>query len=123
MRTELEQQLYRLEQDLLRPTTRSSRTSLEELLAEDFVGFGSSGDIYDRESMISALVLERPLIAWSMSNFRAKPLAEDVALVTYVATKGRGESSLRCSIWKRSDGRWRIVFHQGTRLQSSSGPE
>lgn len=112
---ELEQHLYGLEQDLMRPATRSSRRNLEALLAEDFVEVGASGITYDRESVISALLLENP-IAWSIASFRARPLADGVALVTYVATKGDGESSLRCSIWKLSEGRWRMTFHQGTNV-------
>jgi hypothetical protein len=111
---ELEHQLYGLEQQFLGPATRSSRKNLEELLAEDFVEFGSSGVIYDRASVISTLVLENP-VAWSIASFKARPLAGGAALVTYVATKSGGESSLRCSIWQRSGGRWRMVFHQGTR--------
>jgi hypothetical protein len=113
---DLERQLYRLEEQLLRSTTRSSRKYLEELLTEDFLEFGSSGAIYDRASVISALVMESP-VAWSIANFKARPLADDVALVTYVATTGDGQSSLRCSIWERKGGRWRMAFHQGTRVQ------
>jgi hypothetical protein len=112
----LEQQLYGLEQQLLRPATRSSRKNLEELLAEDFVEFGSSGVIYDRASVISSLAQENP-VAWSIASFKARALAEGVALVTYVATKGEVDSSLRCSIWKLTDGRWRMAFHQGTKVQ------
>ena len=110
---ELEQQLRGLEEHLMRIGTRSSRKNLEELFAADFVEFGSNGITYDREAVISALVLDQP-IAWSIANFTVRVLAEDVALVTYTATKGGGQSSLRCSIWKRYDGRWKMAFHQGT---------
>lgn len=113
---ELEQHLHGLEQELMRPATRSSRKRLEELLDDDFVEFTSTGSPYDRASVISALMLENP-VAWSIASFTARALAEDVTLVTYVATKGGGQSSLRCSIWKRSAGRWRMTFHQGTRMR------
>lgn len=113
---DLERLLYELEQQVLRPATRSSRKHLEELLAEDFLEFGSSGGIYDQASVISALMLEQPA-AWSIANFQVRPLGEDAALVTYLGTKGGGESSLRCSVWKRVGGRWRMTFHQGTKLE------
>lgn len=113
---DLERILYELEQQVLRPATRSSRKHLEELLADDFLEFGSSGATYDQASVISSLMLEQPT-AWSIANFKVRPLAEDVALVTYLGTKGGGESSLRCSIWRRSGGRWRMTFHQGTKLE------
>ena len=112
---ELERLLYELELQVLRPATRSSRKHLEELLSEDFVEFASSGAVYDQSSVISALMLEQPA-AWSIANFKVRPLGEDAALATYLGTKGGGESSLRCSVWKRVGGRWRMTFHQGTKL-------
>jgi len=113
---DLERQLHRLEELFLQPATRSSRRRLEELLAEDFIEFGSSGVAYDRADVISAMVLESPQ-AWSMDSFHAKPLSDDVALVTYVATKSAGDAALRCSVWKRSGGRWTMAFHQGTPIR------
>jgi hypothetical protein len=110
---ELEQELRALEEQLMRTGTRSSRKNVEELLAEDFVEFGSTGVAYDRDAVISAMLLEQP-VAWSVANFAARLLSDDVALVTYTATKGGGQTSLRCSIWKRYGGRWKMAFHQGT---------
>jgi len=110
---DLERQLFGLEQQLMRPGVRSSRQALEALLTEDFVEFGSSGHVHDRASIISALLLEPPA-AWSIANFRVRLLSGDVALVTYLASMSGGGSSLRCSIWKRVDGQWKMAFHQGT---------
>jgi len=99
----------------MRPGVRGSRKEVEELLDAEFVEFGSSGKIHDRASVVSALLLEPPA-AWSIANFRARLLSEDVALVTYLASMSGGGSSLRCSIWRRSRGLWRMAFHQGTPL-------
>lgn len=77
----------------------------------------SSGAVLDREDVISALLLENP-VAWSVASFEARMLAPAVALLTYLATKGGGESSRRCSIWRLSDGRWKMTFHQGTRIRA-----
>lgn len=113
---ELEKRLYELEVALMRPLTRSSRSSLEELIDEGFIGFASSGAMYDRESTISALLLETPP-AWSIAGFEVRLLGPGVALTTYVATTSGGPSSQRSSIWKLSGGRWRIGFHQGTPIR------
>ncbi len=40
-------------------------------------------------------------------------LVPDVVLVTY-RTGRPGHSTLRSSIWRLRDGRWLVVFHQGT---------
>ena len=115
--TELGRQLHALEEQLMRPSTRSSRRNLEDLLADEFMEFGSTGVAYDRDTVVSAMLLESPA-AWSIANFQARALADGVALVTYTATKSGGDSSIRCSVWKRYGGRWKLVFHQGTSVRS-----
>jgi hypothetical protein len=109
----LEKMLYALELELMRPSTRGSRATLEEMIDEEFVAFASTGAVYDREATLSALLLERPQ-AWSIGGFRARLIAPGVALTTYVATTSTGPSSQRSSIWRLADGRWRMTFHQGT---------
>lgn len=106
-------ELYALELELMRPSTRGSRAALEQLIDEDFMAFASSGAMYDRAAAISALLLERPQ-AWSIGGFQARLLAPGVALTTYVATTSAGPSSQRSSIWRLAGGRWRMTFHQGT---------
>jgi hypothetical protein len=113
---ELERQLHELEERLMRPGTRSSRRNLEELLAQEFVEIGTSGTEYDRENVISAMMLEHPA-AWSIANFKARALGENAALVIYTATKSGGESSVRSSVWRRYGSQWKIVFHQGTTVR------
>ncbi|HXF79509.1 MAG TPA: DUF4440 domain-containing protein [Usitatibacter sp.] len=113
---DLRKHLFDLEQRLAAPAARISRQEAEELLAEEFVEFGSSGRVLDRASVVAAAATEKPS-AWSIADFKVTSLSEDVALATYIATRGTGGSTLRCSIWKRIDGRWRMAFHQGTKIQ------
>jgi hypothetical protein len=54
-----------------------------------------------------------------LTHFKTLVLAPGVVLVTYRAGREHGseassEASLRSSIWKRIDGRWQMLFHQGT---------
>jgi hypothetical protein len=115
--TDLERHLRNLEEQLLEQDTRSSRAAVEALLTDDFVEFGSSGTIYDRTAVVSALATETP-VQRSITQFKAVALADGVTLVTYVATTSGGQTSLRSSIWKRASGQWRMAFHQGTRVQT-----
>jgi len=110
---DLERQLFALEQKLMRPGTHASRKEVEELLDEGFVEFGSVGKVHDRASVVTALLLESPA-AWAIADFKVRLLAEDVALVTYLAMMAGGPSSLRCSVWQRTSGHWKMAFHQGT---------
>ena len=113
--TDLRRHLYDLEERLAGPAARISREEAEELLAEDFFEFGSSGRVVDREKVVSGIAMLSPN-AWSIANFELTLLAGDVALVTYIATQSARGSTLRSSIWKRSGGRWRMAFHQGTKI-------
>ena len=115
---ELKAQLRELEESHLRPEVRSSPEALCSLLAEDFVEIGSSGRVWDREKVIAALSGETAFTA-AIEQLAVKPLAPGVALTTYLlvitpdgATHAR--STLRSSIWVQRDGRWLLLFHQGT---------
>jgi hypothetical protein len=115
----IEEQLRQLEEALLKPETRYDPATLS-LLTEDFCEFGSSGRIFNRQQVVETIQSER-LIRYSIADFRVRLLAENVALVTYKAT-GRKESgssetvSLRSSVWVKREGRWLMLFHQGTKI-------
>jgi hypothetical protein len=113
--------LHQLEEELLKPEVRSSPERVGRLLADDFIEFGSSGHAYDKAQIIVALQQETPDLAVHivLTDFAARRLAPEVVLVTYrTHRQGRPDapqrSRLRSSIWKLIDGRWQMVFHQGT---------
>jgi hypothetical protein len=114
----LEQHLRDLEERLLQPGVRKSAEEVAALLDDDFVEFGGSGRIFDRQQVVEALRAESP-VRLSLTDFKAVLLAPDVSLATYRAIR-HGDSgeppvhSLRSSIWKLIEGRWLMVFHQGT---------
>ncbi|UXS01312.1 DUF4440 domain-containing protein [Agrobacterium tumefaciens] len=113
---------FSLETSLHRPKVRSSPQAVSDLLADDFVEFGKSGRVYDKQITIEALAQEEVSVSTpplEVADFTAKPLSEDVVLVTYksirpLAQDQQSNETLRSSIWKRIDGRWQMIFHQGT---------
>ncbi len=118
--------LRQLEVRLLSTDVRASSEALAELLADEFVEFGSSGLVWDKVQTVAGLLGEGsgPAVERSARDLRVRLLVEDVALVTYRAVRrGLDDAievhTLRSSIWRREGGRWRMVFHQGTR----SGPK
>ena len=114
--------LRRLEEEFLNPEVRRSPDQVGDLLSDDFVEFGSSGGVFNKQQVIAALEQEGlpdPTIRLSLVDFIARNLASDVMLVTYRTIQEGGpgtrqESRLRSSIWKFIEGRWQMVFHQGT---------
>lgn len=111
--------LIDLEKKLHNPRVRCSISDLENLLSTDFLEFGSSGKIYTRQEVITALVNESALKI-EADNFEARELTANVVLVTYktklITTDGKLVEALRSSIWKLFGEQWKMVFHQGTKL-------
>jgi hypothetical protein len=107
-----------LEERLLRAEVRRSPDEAGKFLATDFIEFGSSGAVYNRQQVLDALAKENPM-ELSATDFSVRVLCDDVVLVTDRAARndpasGQEWHSLRSSIWKFVDGHWLMSFHQGT---------
>lgn len=107
-----------LEEKLLLPNIRQSVDELAELLADNFVEYGSSGRIYFKQDVIAALQSETSSKI-TITDFQMVNLGAEAILVTYKATRqtlnaNLAAHSLRSSIWQCISGRWQIIFHQGT---------
>lgn len=110
----LETLLFGLEQELLGCATRSDAARLSQLLADDFVEFGASGNVWGTKAQVIAGLQEELFSARRMTEFALKRLSEDVVLVTYRCHRKAVGDSLRSSVWRKEQGQWRMVFHQGT---------
>ena len=109
------QQIQQLELSLLAPFIRQSVEQLNLLLADDFLEFGSSGNAYNKQDIIKLLPLEEAR-TFRVSDFAVKELSNEVVLATYKTTENK-LSALRASIWKYSNDRWQMVFHQGSKCE------
>ena len=110
-----------LEERLAMPADTESRETLAALLAEDFQEFGSSGRVFDTAAVLDELVPGgRPRIL--LENFTATSVTASVVLVRYVSRSVPGAGwkppALRSSLWCHREGRWQLLFHQGTRMPS-----
>jgi hypothetical protein len=111
--------LLALETALQSVEVRGSAARLGELLAPDFREFGRSGAAYSYSDILALLPAEASQEEMSISGFAITLLSETIALATYRGIRTiAGGSRLftnRSSIWRQDpDGRWRMVFHQGT---------
>ena len=114
----LREHIRQLEERLLRPDVRRARETLAGLLASEFTEFASDGVAYSKDQVIEALEREAPYVR-SLTDFRIVVLAEPAVLATYRTnrqnvTLKKSVDSLRSSIWMLRDGRWQLLFHQGT---------
>lgn len=111
-----------LEERLAMPAESESRETLAELLAEGFQEFGSSGAVFGADAVLEALIPGgRPRIL--LEDFTATGVVPGVVLVRYVSRSVVGAGwkppALRSSLWCHRNGRWQLLFHQGTRLPSA----
>ena len=118
---DLSKTLLILEQHLLSHAVRSNAEDVSRLLADDFVEFGASGNVWSKAEVVEQLPLQ-PFTQRTISEFTTKSLSENTALVTYqcqnVAIDQRATTnSLRSSVWRKDGEQWQMVFHQGTFLQ------
>lgn len=104
-------EVVRLELSLLEPHVRHDADHVRRLLHPEFVEFGSSGRVWDRDAVILMMGGESGNV--SAVGLTPRRLAPDVVLVTYTSEAG-GRSALRSSTWVRDQTGWRLLFHQGT---------
>ncbi len=101
---------------------RRSESLLRDLLAADFREFGRSGRAYTLEDAVTFLSgetgSEDQTPKTGIADFQIARLSETIALATYRGSRESKDGILytnRSSIWRLDpDGRWRMVFHQGT---------
>ena len=111
---QLEQPLFALEQALQQCATRSDAGRLAQLLADDFVEFGASGNVWGSKAEVIAGLQDEVFSPRRMYGFAVKVLGQGLALVTYRCHREGVGDSLRSSVWREEEGQWRMVFHQGT---------
>lgn len=116
----LKKHILKLENELLKHEVRQSAEKTSELLADGFTEFCSSGYIYhynqgqaiDENTNLQSM-------DWEITDFAINPLSNECILATYRLIKHselneNKKYSLRSSIWKCFDGKWKMIFHQGT---------
>lgn len=116
----IKQLIFQLEKDLLKSEIRKSSQKIKEIIANDFIEITSSGsEYYYKDGDIFQEVNDNCELIWEIMDYKVKRLSDDCILAIYKVIKHsesdeRKKYSLRSSIWKYYDGKWKLVFHQGT---------
>ena len=110
----------RLELELFQPEVRRSSTRLNELLDDEFLEFGASGTRYTKQEILRRL-RDSGNAKYVLRDLRVLEVRSDIMLATYLVEKETPgirtrAMSLRSSLWRNRNGRWQMVFHQGTPL-------
>ena len=113
-----------LEERLAMPGVGESRESLSVLLAPEFREFGASGAIQGDVATILDGLMPAGRSRLVFEDFQAARVSASTVLVTYrcksVPGPGWKPPALCSSLWVKRDGRWQMIFHQGTRLDTQA---
>lgn len=118
----IKEQIFQLENDLIKSEVRKSAEKINEILSNDFVEFSSSGSEYHYKcGDVFQDAEDERILNWEILNFKVKKVAENCILATYRVIKHdeldeKKRYSLRSSLWTEEDGKWKMFFHQGTLL-------
>jgi hypothetical protein len=118
----LEKIIFDLETELQKDEVRISVERLDELISDDFKEITSSGDVTNKQDCFVNLP-SAPKIDFIMTDFQTRELTPDLVQSFFKTEKtvietGKKSFSKRSSIWKNENGKWKMIFHQGTPTQS-----
>jgi hypothetical protein len=104
------------EKRLLSPAVRADPGAVSELLDDDFTEIGQTGTLWTRSQIIDVLGAEgSDSGVIDASDWAVREVAAHIALVEFQTRQG-GIGVRRTTLWRRRDGVWRAVAHQGTRI-------
>lgn len=120
------EELARREPIFHRKEFGTTRADFERMTVEDFREVGASGRCYSRDFVLD--VLEKRYAnphpeVWETSDFHCRRLAPDIFLLTYNLVQDGSRRTRRSTIWQRTSGGWKIVYHQGTIRQETECDE
>ena len=118
--SDLEKEILKLENELLLSKTTKSARRISEILDEEFTEYTSSGQEYHyKKGDVFQAEDDDSELNWCIFNFKIKELSKEYILATYKVIKEdekdeRKKYTLRSSIWRYYNSRWKMIFHQGT---------
>jgi len=107
--------ILQYEKDFFSKTFCNNREKLENRFSKDFIEYGKSGFVYDREDVITSLLGLSKDRNIDIIQFSLTALCENILLARYISHHVDDNSyALRTSVWRYEDDSWKIFFHQGT---------
>ena len=110
-----------LETSLHKKEIRNSVEAVSELLSDDFLEFGNSGIKYNKNLIIKELESEQEDLNVKVEDFTVSYISADIVLVTYKSVRfvddlEKKVEAMRSSLWKLFGEKWKMIFHQGSRI-------
>lgn len=101
----------------------TSKEILENMISDDYWEVGASGKVYTKKFIIDTLI-ERYSKSYSedleMINFRCQKIENNSFFVTYKLIQNKNRYTNRVTIWKKVNGYWKALYHQGTIIEEKN---
>ena len=110
------EELKRREPIFHRSELGTARADFDNMMDANFFEVGASGRRYDRDYVLEELEKRQgnpTEDAWETRDFRCVEIAANNYLLTYTLLQG-ARITRRATIWRRTSGGWKILYHQGT---------
>ncbi len=98
-----------------------SRKDFENMMVADYWEVGASGNRYGRDLILDTLderCASEYKEDWETSDFSVRELSKDLYLLTYTLIQEGKRKTRRSTIWQKIGSDWKIVYHQGTIIES-----
>jgi hypothetical protein len=114
--------LKSLEIELLQYETRHNPARINELIADDFLEYGSSGKSFGKKEALESLPKEEGVVI-QHSDMEARMISESIGQVLFKTSIQKDSAppkvALRSSLWRKTESWWQMFFHQGTLISKS----
>ena len=98
----------------------TSKEIFESMITDDYWEVGASGKVYSKEFIIDTLI-ERYSKLYSeeieIKNFSCQEIENNSFYITYELIQNKTRHTRRLTIWKKIDGSWKALYHQGTIIE------
>jgi hypothetical protein len=100
-----------------------TQKDIEAQMCDEFWEVGASGNIYTRQDVIETLQerYNNPNYQdfWETSDFQLSQIAPNNYLLTYILIQNKTRITRRSTLWRKVNGSWKILYHQGTLVEES----
>ena len=95
-----------------------TKEDIEKQMCDEFLEVGASGNVYTKQDVVETL-LERYNDSdyqdiWEARDFAITKIAPNNYLLTYVLIQEKTRVTRRSTLWRKVNGDWKILYHQGT---------
>lgn len=95
-----------------------TKQDIENQICDEFWEVGASGNVYTKQDVIETLLKRYNdpdyQDIWEVKDFELTKIAPNNYLLTYILIQDKTRVTRRSTIWRRINGDWKILYHQGT---------